>query len=733
MNRNPRTPRALAALAPLVACALLAGCAAGRTSYNQGIRAELSRDYEQALVHYEEALAADPGEIEYQMKVEQARFNAAFGHFEEGRRALERGEFELARAEFIRARELDPTHDLARTELQRVEQLLASGAPQEPEIRSEFEIRNEAARVDPDPGLRLSPTVTGPLDLRMTQDAQAVFETLGALTGLNLLFDTNFANPELDVTIDDMTVYEALDLVALLSGSFWVPVNQTTVMVAPNNTQARATYEQRILKTIYLENSINPADITEIMAALRQLTQLQSIAQLTSMNAIMIMDTPDRVAIAEEIIRAFDLAKPEVLVEARVLEVDRQRLRELGILPGQSTSVGVDSNVFPDAPLVNLRNLDNLNSGSFNLVIPDTIARFLENDSRTRLVQNPSVRSSDGVLASIRIGSRVPVASGSFQPAFVGATGTPVVQFQYIDVGVNMDITPRVLRNREVSMVVVVQVAGTAGQSDLGGLLLPIFSNREIRHEIRLREGETNVLGGLISNSETTAVSGLPGLSKIPIFGRLFSNETSQGEQTEIIILLTPHIVKMPNTSDMNLRGLMVGTQNDLRYRGLPAGAAAETAAAALAAPARLLSPDADVDSASAASGIPSDLVTLDTEVPGTVRLRMTARNLLGADLTIEFDPSTVALEGLSEGGLLSRDGTSVTMVETIDHERGVIRVSLDRPADAPGVSGEGALLELRLTGFGADLAGVRVGEVRIRTARMHPQAVETARAGAIE
>ena len=172
---------------------------------------------------------------------------------------------------------------------------------------------------------------------------------------------------------------------------------------------------------------------------------------------------------------------------------------------------------------VNLRNLNNLNSGSFNIVIPDSVVDFLVSDSRTRLVQNPSVRATDGQLATIRIGSRVPVASGSFQPAFVGATGTPVVQFQYIDVGVNLDITPRVLRNREISMQVVVQVQATAGINIISGVALPVFTNREVTHQIRLTEGETNILGGLITDTESTASRRHSRLEpRIPILKYLF-------------------------------------------------------------------------------------------------------------------------------------------------------------------------------------------------------------------
>jgi len=217
-------------------------------------------------------------------------------------------------------------------------------------------------------------------------------------------------------------------------------------------------------------------------------------------------------------------------------------------------------------------------------------------------------------------------------------------------------------------------------------------------------------------------VNGLPGLSKIPVLGRLFSNETTQGESTEIIILLTPHIVKMPNIADRNLRGLMVGTSNDLRYRGLPVSAGEVLAA-------RLEDPPTDPEPAAlridAGTGVASELLRMEHE-EGILRLRMTAENMAGADLVIEFDPAAVTIRSVVEGGLLSKDGSAVTLIESLDRERGELRVSLNRPSGAPGISGEGAILELQVAGLGPDGAGLRVGELRMRTSGAPP--VEAAR-----
>ncbi len=694
---------------------LVTGCAAGRGAYNLGLEAELSRNYDTALDHYEQALAEKPGDIEYRLKVQQSRFAAAFQHFENGRRALEAGELALARMELIRAQQLDPTNGMTETELERVETLMQAGNVEESVPALGFDDRKELARTDPSLDRRLNLTLQEPISLTITQDAQAIFETIAELAGLNVIFDSDWNSTQLSIDLNNVSIYEALDVLALQTRTFWEPINQSTIVVSPDNVQKRQNYENTIVKTIYLTNSVNPTDLTEAVTAIRTILNTALIAQSSTMNAIIMRDTPDRIAIAEKIIDDFDKSRPEVLVEATVLEVDRNTLRDLGILPPQGTQLGLDgSGDAGPGSLVNLRDLNNLNSGSFNIAIPPSVARFLASDTRTRMVQNPSIRATDGSVASIHIGSRVPVASGSFQPAFTGTAGTPVVQFDYIDVGVNLDITPRVLLNREISMQVVVQVTATAGTSLIGGVALPIFTNRSISHQIQLNEGETNILGGLIADSESTAVSGIPLLNRIPFLNRIFSSEKTQRDQTEIIVLLTPHIVEMPVVRDRNLLGLDVGTATDTRLRSLPGG---PVAPAALPEPA----PGPEADDPAPATPEGNDAVRFDapdiTIEPGTrtdVVVRIDADGVTGADLIIEFDPASVVLHEVADGGFLSQDGAGISLARNIDTVRGRAVVSMGRGVDSLPVSGEGAVLLLTIEGLELGESVVGISDFRV-------------------
>src|SRR5215831_3027412 len=560
MNADYRlkTTTLLAVTALLAIC--LTGCAA-KKSYDRGLHAEVTKNFDQAMTEFKAAFDKDPENIEYRLKYEQARYNASFAHFEAGRRAFEKEDYPTARMEFARVLEIDPAHSLAQQQLEKVNAVLAArnrGAV-EPEVQ--FDQLRQITRTDPTVQAQLEPRLTSPVDIHMaSQDSRTAFETLAELAGLNVIFDPDFRGTRIPIELNKVDIFEALDILALQTRSFWKPVNKTTILVSPDNQTKRRDYDDLILKTFYLSNSVTATEITEAITALRTLLNMRYLAQSTSMNAIIVRDTADRIAIAEKIIEDLDKAKPEVLVDATVLEVDRSMLRQLGILPPQqttlsfiggdvatSTTTGTTTTTNTTSNTVTLRGLQNINSGSFAITIPPTTAQFLAQSSKTKLIQNPSVRATDGKLATIRIGSQVPIASGSFQPAFVGATGTPVVNFQFVDVGVNLDITPRVLLNREISMTVQVQVRALAGDRNVGGVLQPVLTNRQITHEIRLAEGETNLLGGIITDTEQTSLNGLPGLKNIPILRYLFSQENKSRDQTEIIVMLTPHIVRMPN------------------------------------------------------------------------------------------------------------------------------------------------------------------------------------------
>ncbi|PYR84888.1 MAG: hypothetical protein DMG18_08065 [Acidobacteria bacterium] len=561
-----------------------------------------------------------------------------------------------------------------------------------------------------------------------------------------MIFDPDFRGARIQIDLNKVDIFEALDILALQTRSFWKPVNRTTILVSPDNQTKRRDYDELVLKTIYMTNSVTSTELTEAITTLRTLLNMRYLMSSTAMNAIIVRDTADRVAIAEKIIEDLDKAKPEVLVEATIMEVDRSTLRQLGILPPQGTAVvttggtgGTGISTGTAFPLDRLPR----SSASFSLTIPPTTAQFLATSTNTRLLQNPRIRATDGKLASIRIGSQVPIASGSFQPAFVGATGTPVVNFQFVDVGVNLDITPRVLLNHEVSMTVMVQVRAVAGDRNVGGVTQPVLTNRQVQHEIRLAEGETNILGGIITDTEATSLNGLPGLKNIPILRYFFSQEQKSRDSTEIIIMLTPHILRMPNISAGNLRGLYTGSETIPRLRaspevpaigpssptpGTPApGAppapqppagqpppATPPPAGAPAAPPNA-QPQAQRQTNSTVMFAPSPL-TLPATGTETLIIIGNGMDFFGVDLTLSFEPGAVNIREIRDGGFLSRDGQIVAFVQRMETESGTVRISVERPPGAAAVSGTGNLVTLVLArGMRAGDSTIRITDFRIR------------------
>src|SRR5947209_2887272 len=339
MNAHYRfeTNKTLLALIAVLAINV-AGCAS-RQAYTRGNRAEITRDFETSMIEYKAALDRDPRNYEIRLKYEQARFNSAFQHFEAGRRAFDKQDYQTAKMEFTRVLEIDPTHQLAEQQLAKVNEVLTSRSRKEPEPEVQFEQLKEETRTNPTPQSQLEPKTRGPIDVHMTQDSKIAFETLAELAGFNVIFDPDFRGARIQIDLNKVDIFEALDILALQTRSFWKPVNRTTILVSPDNQTKRRDYDELVLKTIYMTNSVTSTELTEAITTLRTLLNMRYLMSSTAMNAIIIRDTPDRVAIAEKIIEDLDKAKPEVLVEAMILEVDRSTLRQLGLLPPQGTSI----------------------------------------------------------------------------------------------------------------------------------------------------------------------------------------------------------------------------------------------------------------------------------------------------------------------------------------------------------------------------------------------------------
>jgi general secretion pathway protein D len=750
--------RAWSKLIVCVGCGLLAaGCPKGKPDYQQGRKAETLQDYDAAYEYYQKALKSEPGNAEYMIKFNQARFEAGALHVKQGMKLRERGDLQGAAGEFQRAQAIDPSSPIAEQELRKTAEL----------IGEKNRAADAAAEAPPDPHDQplassppeIKPLSRAPINLKMSMEAKTVFDTIGKLAGLTVIYDPDFPARRITVELSNVTLEQALDIVSLESKAFWKPVTENIIFVVPDQPQKRRDYEEQVVRTFYLSNTVQAQDLTEIVTGLRQLLDLKRIQQVNSQNAIIVRDTPDKLAIAEKMIRDIDKAKPEVVIEVQVLEARVDKIRNLGISPGTSASVsvvppGTTTTTTPAAGgtptttnILTLQNLTHLTGADYAVTLPNFTANALLNDSSTKIIQNPEIRSVDGQPAKLRIGDRVPVATGSFQAGVgVGSTGgagfvNPLVntQFQYIDVGVNVDITPRVHPNHEVSMKVQLEVSSVTGQSNIGGIQQPIISQRKIEHDIRLREGEASVLGGLIQRTDTKTLTGWPGAAHVPLLRYLFSEDTKNFEDDEILIILTPRIVRLPDWTRANLRPLFSGTETNVQVKrehevrapnAQPAGLAQEAPANSGVASTTPGAANAAQGGQSAQLRLEPRSLSLKTGQQATIAVVVdNVNDLFSIPFLLQYNPAVISVEEVQHGGFLQGGNQEIAIVQRVDKEHGQAIISATRQPNTVGVNGTGTIMGIVVKALAPGASNLTIVQVNAKDSQQKPIPLVTSEA----
>jgi len=533
-------------------------CVPGNVFFQQARKAELQKDWDTALIDYRKAVQTQPDNAEYLLDETHARTEASLFHLKQGKQLLREKRPDKALGEFQKAVSIDPSNQAAEQELAL---LVASeaAAKRAHEKSLEHAIVSSERTAVPAP-LQLKPLPQEPLtQFRISADSKRVYETLSKLAGLNVAFTSDFQARPVSLDLNNVKLADALDILALQTHTFWRVVTPNTILVVPDNPANRRDYQTEVLKTVYLTNPLKPADRTAITTALKQILGLQRIIDNPDANAIIIRDTPQKVKEAVDLIHDLDRGKAEIMIDVTVLEADADRVRDLGLTPATVSSSGSITNGLQGAAVYNpasTASLSHLSTADFGLVVPSAVANAILSDSTTRILQNPEVRVTDGDTATLRIGSRIPYATGSFLPSLgVGGTSGQAggfgglianTQFQFQDVGVNVDLTPHLLPDGEIALHAKIDISSVQPSVQIAGVNEPTFGQRQIEHDIRLKEGETSLLGGLLQTNNTETVSGVPGLGRIPGLKYLFSETRHEKVQTDVLILLTPRVVRLP-------------------------------------------------------------------------------------------------------------------------------------------------------------------------------------------
>ena len=544
------------ALATLVVGTLVS-CASSSGSIRVARNAEMQQNYDIAVAEYTKLLGDNPNNRDARQGLERAKLRASQDHFTTARRLSATGRLEEGLVEYQLAAELNPGSAEIQRELQDTRtQLRAKIA-----IREDGKTRLESLIAQslnaPLPGADLPADAKLP-DSVVFRDANArdVYAAIGKFTNLSVLFDPTFRDQAVSIDLRGQSLEEALNALSLTTRNFWRVTSQRAITIVPDTAAKRREYEEEIVRTFYLSN----ADLKETIDMLRIVVDARRISAITATNAITIKDTPERIIAAGKIITAIDKARPEVIIDVELLEVNRTHLHEYGLQiaspgsPGLNGSIGINQ---PEGGL-SLKALSNLTSADVLLTnLPSLYYRLLKNDSATRILANPQLRTTEGIPAQARFGERVPVPVTTFAPIAAGGVQTqPITSFNYEPIGVNIDITPRMHHDDAVSLALKVELSSISGK---GFGDLPTFGSRQINTVIRLKDGETNMLAGLIRDEERTSVATIPGLGDIPVLGKLFSYNHKETQETDIILTLTPRIVRVLNLTAEDLQAFRVG------------------------------------------------------------------------------------------------------------------------------------------------------------------------------
>ena len=701
--------------------------------YTKGQDAESRQQYEAAYTFFKQAYELKPKDLRYRTAFERGRFEAAASIVHTGQKLRDEGKLDDAVAEFQKALEIDPSLFIARQELERTVKMIndqrnpppqAAGPPSGLERR----VHEAAGPVE------LAPISNIPITVKMLgSKSDVVYRTIGQLAGVNVLFDPDYTARVINVDLNGVTLDDALEITALESKTFWRPVTQNTIFVAQDNPAKRKELEQSVLKTFYLTNLSQPTELQDVVNAIRAVLDVQRVQQLLSQNALVVRGTPDQIALAEKLVEDLDKARPEVIVDIAVMQISRDKSRTLGLNPPTSATVTLQSNVNSTTTTttgttnsgaggtvtqntgtngINLNTLGNLNATNFQVVIPSANLSAVMSNSDTKLIQNPQVRSLDNQKASLKIGERIPIATGSFQPGIGGVGINPLVntQFQYQDVGVNIEVTPHVHASREVSLKITMEISSVTGQASIGGITQPIIGQKKVDlGEIRLRDGESSLIGGILDDSQTKSLSGIPGLAQIPILKYLFGQTTTDHSSDETVFAITPHVIRGTDVNEINQRAIDIGTANTIELRRVsrPQAAPAGNAAPGQAQPGNPSiqpvpnQPPAGQPAPNAAGGTPSflfDPPTIQAAKGNTfvVNLLITgAQNVHSVPLQLNYDPKVLQLVNVSNGGFLSQDNQVVGIVHREDETLGQSQITATRPPGAGGVSGQGSVITL--------------------------------------
>ncbi len=562
-------------LALLLLLSYATACASSR-AFREAKEEENASHWDIAVMKYAQALEAEPTNSRYKISLLNARRRASQAHFERGKVYRSSGHPDLAVVELQQTIALDPTNHYAELELVKArDEATRAAAERDGETRMQgAKRRTRGARAR---APLLEPTSERAINLNFPQpkSIKQIYQSLALAAGINVIFDPQLKDENVAIVLTNISFQNALETLMRQENHFYKVIDEKTMLIAADTPQNRKTYEDLVIRTFFLSNG----DVTDVSNALRQLLQTTRISINKAENSITLRDTADKVAIAEKIIEQNDKQLAEVVIDVELLQINTTRLSDIGLLlsgytlgaaappPGGKTDLG--STVAATA--FTWDQLKQLSIRSFGFNIPSVTYNFIKNNTDSELLAKPQLRISEGQKAQLVIGDKVPIPTTSFSTSnTVGGSIVPITSFQYQDVGIKIEVEPRVHHNKEVTLKLVLEVSQLGESVKFNGSEQPTIGTRTISSNIRLRDGETNFLAGLFRTDKARGTTTLPFLGEIPILGRLFSNKTHNQKTTDLVLTLTPHIIRIPDVTEDDLVPVYVGTDANISFQGSP-------------------------------------------------------------------------------------------------------------------------------------------------------------------
>ena len=570
-------------VAGIVLTLFVSGCAAGR-AFRKGDEAARAGDWDTAVQHYTRAVQANPHRPEYKIALERATQSASREHISRAHELEAKDQLDAALLEYKRALELDPSNRLAAARAVELEKTIRdrieATRPKPPIATLRDEARRASAQL-------LSPTAPLPVvSFGPNASVRDILNFIGTTTGINVTYDQTYADKAYTVRLEDVTLEQALQQITAANQLFYKVLNPKTIIIIPDNAQKHAQYDDLVVRVFFISH----ADVSELAQVINTIMRIPTMPVPPTLlpnktaNTITVRATGPVIDVIERIIRSNDKPRAEVVIDVQILEVNRKRSKELGLnLSNYSLGLTFSPEFAPpntsgpptpaNPPPFNLNTISQgISTADFYLSVPTAVVKFLESDSHTKVIAKPQLRGAEGTKLTMALGDQIPVLSTVFGAQVPGGIASvPQSSFNYKDVGVNLEMTPRVTYEGEIILDGFMVESSALGPSiSVAGQDVPSFSSRKVSTRLRLREGESTLLAGLLRDEQRKILTGFPGIMRAPILRSLFGQTQDEVNQSDIVMLLTPHIVRTHELTVEDLSSIFIGTQQNVGLGGPP-------------------------------------------------------------------------------------------------------------------------------------------------------------------